>query len=117
MVVLEKKRKLGKYHSKALTDMGNLATTYFEVVVMEKRTQVLGDNHLETVMTMRSLAVTYHNQGRLDDVEALEALGNNHPDTGTYRGGTSCGSVGKDEREDGESGQDIQKTRSLERCR
>ena len=93
--MLETKRKLGEYHPKALTDMGNLATTYFEVVVMEKRTQVLGDNHPETVMIMGSLAVTYHNQGCLDDVGALEAvplekrklaLGNNHPDTDTYRG-------------------------------
>jgi len=74
VVVLETKRKLGEYHPKALTDMGNLATTYFEVVVMEKKTQVLGDNHPETVMIMKSLAVTYHKQGCLDDVEALEAV-------------------------------------------
>ena len=61
-----------------------------EVVVLEKRKQVLGDDHPDTLMSMANLASTYRNQGRWKEAETLElvvmekrkqVLGDDHPDT------------------------------------
>jgi hypothetical protein len=61
-----------------------------EVVVMEKRKQVLGDDHPDTLTSMGNLASTYMNQGRWKEAEMLEVvvmekrkqvLGDDHPDT------------------------------------
>jgi hypothetical protein len=84
-----------------LLSMGNLACTYrnqgrlkdaevLEVVVMEKRKELLGEDHPDTLLSMGNLASTYRNQGRLKDAEVLEVvvmekrkevLGEDHPDT------------------------------------
>jgi hypothetical protein len=61
-----------------------------QVVVMEKRKRLLGDDHPDTLRSMASLAVTYGNQGRWDDAATLGVmvvekmkwvLGDAHPDT------------------------------------
>ena len=61
-----------------------------EVVVMEKRKQVLGDDHPDTLKSMANLASTYRNQGRWKEAETLQVvvmekrkqvLGDDHPDT------------------------------------
>jgi hypothetical protein len=45
-----------------------------EVVVMEKRKQVLGDDHPDTLTSMENLASTYWNQGRWKEAEMLEMM-------------------------------------------
>ncbi|KAJ7099089.1 P-loop containing nucleoside triphosphate hydrolase protein [Mycena epipterygia] len=61
-----------------------------EVVVLEKRRNLLGDNHPNTLTAMGNLAVTYKTLGKLKEAEELEVavldkrknlLGDNHPDT------------------------------------
>jgi DNA repair protein RadC len=61
-----------------------------QVVVMEKRMYVLGDEHPDTLTSMGNLASTYWNQGRWKEAEALEVvvmekcmytLGEEHPAT------------------------------------
>jgi len=62
----------------------------YGVVAMEKRRQVLGEDHPDTLRSMGNLTSTYWNQGRLKDAEVLEVavmekrkevLGDEHPDT------------------------------------
>jgi UDP-2,3-diacylglucosamine pyrophosphatase LpxH len=57
---------------------------------MEKRKQMLGDDHSDTLTSMANLASTYWNQGRWEEAETLEVvvmkkrkqvLGDDHPDT------------------------------------
>ncbi|KAJ7209090.1 P-loop containing nucleoside triphosphate hydrolase protein [Mycena rebaudengoi] len=66
-----------------------------EVVVMEMRKRVLGEEHPDTLTSMGNLASTYRSQGRWKDAEALEVvvmemrkrvLGEEHPDTLTSMG-------------------------------
>ena len=45
-----------------------------EVVVMEKRKQVLGDDHPDTLTSMANLASTYRNQRRWKEAEALQVV-------------------------------------------
>jgi hypothetical protein len=45
-----------------------------EVVVMEKRKQVLGDDHPDTLTSMANLASTYRNRGRWKEAETLEVV-------------------------------------------
>ena len=63
--------------------MGNLASIYWnqgrlkdaevlEVMVMEKRKELLGEDHPDTLLSMGNLAMTYQKQGRLKDAEVLE---------------------------------------------
>jgi len=61
-----------------------------QVVVMEKRKQVLGDDHPDTLTSMANLASTYRKQGHWKEAETLEVvvmekrkqvLGDDHPDT------------------------------------
>ncbi|EKM76770.1 hypothetical protein AGABI1DRAFT_108612 [Agaricus bisporus var. burnettii JB137-S8] len=61
-----------------------------EVVVMEKRRQLLGDDHPDTLTSMANLAATYRSQGKWNEAEALEVvvmektkqlLRDDHPDT------------------------------------
>ena len=50
------------------------------MAVMEKRKELLGENHPDTLVSMENLAMTYRDQGRLKDAEVLEerrALGIN----------------------------------------
>ncbi|KAJ7742404.1 hypothetical protein B0H14DRAFT_3897763 [Mycena olivaceomarginata] len=81
--------------------MGNLARTYsdlgehqkakeLEATVLEKRKQVLGDNHPDTLVIMGNLARTYSDLGEHQKAKELQAtvlekqkqvLGDNHPDT------------------------------------
>jgi len=81
--------------------MANLAATYskqgrwkdaevFDVVVMEKAKQLLGEDHPNALTSMANLAATYRGQGHWKDAEVLEVvvtekrkqlLGENHPDT------------------------------------
>ncbi|TFK31233.1 hypothetical protein BDQ12DRAFT_566043, partial [Crucibulum laeve] len=83
--------------------MENLASTYkdqggwteaekLEVEVMEKRQQLLGPTHPDTLMSMGNLAGTYQNLGKLAEAEVLlvqvarkrrEILGFDHPYTAT----------------------------------
>ncbi|KAF8193480.1 hypothetical protein K438DRAFT_1969385 [Mycena galopus ATCC 62051] len=60
------------------------------VVVMERRKRVLGEEHPDTLTSMGNLASTYWSQGRWKDAEALQVvvmemrkcvLGEEHPDT------------------------------------
>ena len=56
-------------------DMGRLkGTEALQEVVLQKRRRVLGDNHLDTLKSMSSLAFSYRALGRLNDAEALEAV-------------------------------------------
>src|SRR5258707_10761126 len=43
-----------------------------EVVVMEKRKQVLGDDHPDTLTSMTNLACTYRNQAHWKESETLQ---------------------------------------------
>ena len=61
-----------------------------DVVIMEKRKQLLGEDHPDTLCSMGNLANTYRNQGRWNDAEELEVvvmekskqiLGEDHPHT------------------------------------
>jgi len=45
-----------------------------EVTVMEKKKQMLGANHPDTLLSMANIAATYFAQGRFDDAEALEVV-------------------------------------------
>ena len=66
-----------------------------QVVVMENRKCLLGEEHLDTLITMGNLASTYWNQGKWKEAEALDMmvmekskhlLGEEHPDTLTSMG-------------------------------
>ena len=90
-------------------DMANLASTYrnqgqwkeaeaLQVVVMEKRKHLLGEEHPETLRSIRSLANTYRGQSQWKEAEALEVLvmdkikpvlQEEHPDTLTSMGATN----------------------------
>ena len=79
----------------------NLGVVYFyqgqwkkaealEVMVMEKRKQILGDEHPDTLSSMANLAATYRNHGQWKEAEVLEVvvmkkrkqiLGDEHPNT------------------------------------
>jgi hypothetical protein len=61
-----------------------------EVVVLEKKKQVLGDDHPDTLQTMVNLGWTYNHLGQLQKAETLgivvlekrkRLLGENHPDS------------------------------------
>ena len=61
-----------------------------DVVVMDKRKQLLGEHHPDTLRSMANLAAMYRDQGRWKDAEVLEVvvmdkqkqlLGEDHPDT------------------------------------
>ena len=61
-----------------------------EVLVMETRKRVLGEEHPDTLMSMDNLAFTYQSQGRWKEAEMLEVLvvetrkrvlGEEHPDS------------------------------------
>ena len=61
-----------------------------EVLVMETRKRVLGEEHPDTLTSMYNLASTYRSQGRWKEAEMLEVLvmetrkrvlGEEHPDT------------------------------------
>jgi len=65
--------------------MANLASTYWnqgrlkeaeelEVLVMETRKRVLGEEHPDSLTIMANLASTYWNQGWLKEAEELEVL-------------------------------------------
>ncbi|KAJ7120145.1 P-loop containing nucleoside triphosphate hydrolase protein [Mycena epipterygia] len=73
-----------------------------EIVVLERRRNLLGDNHPETLDAMENLSATYQSQEKLKEAEELKVvvlekrrnlLGNNHPETlramgnlaGTYK--------------------------------
>jgi hypothetical protein len=45
-----------------------------EVVVMEKRKHLLGEEHHHTLMSMGNLASIYQNQGKWKEAEALEVV-------------------------------------------
>ena len=66
-----------------------------EVVVMEKRKQMVGDDQSDTLTSMGNLASTYRNLRRWKEAEAIEVvvmekmrhvLGEDHPDTLTSMG-------------------------------
>ncbi|KAJ7850251.1 hypothetical protein B0H13DRAFT_1905771 [Mycena leptocephala] len=105
VIVLETQRQaFGDEHPNTLHAMGNLAATYnrlgefqqaeeLEVVVLEKRKQkaeelqfialekrkkFLGDNHPDTLWTMRNLALTYHSLNKLSEAEELETYVRNY---------------------------------------
>lgn len=76
-----------------LLSMANLAGTYFiqgrldeaealEVLVLERRKQILGDRHPDTLVSTRNLAFTYRNQGYLDKAKTLEEERDNEPWSG-----------------------------------
>jgi hypothetical protein len=65
--------------------MGNLASTYnhlgefqqaeeLEVVVLEKKKQILGVNHPDTLKALWNLASTYRSLNQLSAAEELETL-------------------------------------------
>ncbi|KAJ7787637.1 P-loop containing nucleoside triphosphate hydrolase protein [Mycena olivaceomarginata] len=111
IAALEKlKQVLGADHSDTLEAMSNLASTYRDlgefhkaeelevvvleksklVVVLEKRKQVLGDDHPDTLWIMGNLASTFNCLGEFQQAEELEvvvlekwkqAFGDNHPRT------------------------------------
>ena len=65
-------------------------TEALEVVVMDKRKQLLGEDHPDTLTSMQNLAITYRKLGQWKDAEVLEVvvmdkrkqlLGEDHPDT------------------------------------
>jgi len=94
-------RVLGAEHPRALTIMGNLASTYWgqgrwkdaedlEVQVIETSIRVLGAEHPDTLTSMNNLAITYKEQGQWKEAEGLgmqvmetriRVLGAEHPDT------------------------------------
>ncbi|KAJ7260841.1 hypothetical protein B0H12DRAFT_980280, partial [Mycena haematopus] len=58
--------------------------------MLEKQRKLLGDDHLDTLHAMYSLAVTYYKLGHSEKAEKLRVvvlekrrklLGDNHPDT------------------------------------
>lgn len=60
------------------------------MIVIEMRKRILGDKHPHTLLAMANLALTFWNQGRWKEAEALEivvmeirrqVLGERHPDT------------------------------------
>ena len=84
--------------------MANLASIYrnqgkwkeaeaLEVLVLEKRKHLLGEEHPDTLTSMANLAFTYSDQGKRKEAEALTGvgvlvtekrkhlLGEEHPDT------------------------------------
>jgi hypothetical protein len=74
-----------------------------EVLVMETRKQVLGEEHPPTLTSMTNLALTYWNQGRWKEAEVLEilvmetrkqVLGEEHPDTLTWPIRNTCTGIG-----------------------
>ena len=100
-LVEAQKRVLGAEHSHTLTNMNNLASTFWyqgrwkeaeelNMQVTETRKRVLGVEHPDTLTSMANLASTYRNQGRWKEAEELNVqvtetykrvLGVEHPDT------------------------------------
>ncbi|OAP63059.1 hypothetical protein AYL99_02286 [Fonsecaea erecta] len=92
---------LGPEHPDTLTNIDNLASTYWnqgrwkeaeelEVQVMETSTRVLGAEHPDTLTSIGNLASMYRDQGRWKEAEELEVqvmetrtrvLGAEHPNT------------------------------------
>ncbi|KAF7761692.1 hypothetical protein Agabi119p4_9684 [Agaricus bisporus var. burnettii] len=86
--------------------LNGMALVYFEqgqwkeaealyLVVVEKRKQLLGDDHPDTLRSMGNLAATYRKQGQRKEAEALQVvvmekskqlLGDDHPETLTSMG-------------------------------
>ncbi|KAJ6450470.1 hypothetical protein C8R45DRAFT_916805 [Mycena sanguinolenta] len=65
--------------------MNSLAVTHYnlgqfeeaemlQVVVLEKRSKVLGDDHQQTLKAMRNLARTYDKLGRTEEAEKLRSI-------------------------------------------
>ncbi|KAJ7104973.1 hypothetical protein C8R44DRAFT_715624 [Mycena epipterygia] len=61
-----------------------------QLAVLQRRSEILGEDHLDTLTAMEYVAETYNRLGRLQDAEALQnvffekrrtILGENHPDT------------------------------------
>ena len=81
----------GMHIARIYDEAGRLKETeVLEVMVMEKRKRVLGDDHPDTLTSMEYLAETYWQQGRWSEAEALYlvvlekrklVLGDHHPDT------------------------------------
>jgi len=82
---------VGMHTARIYHDTGHMKEAEaLEVVVVEKRKQVLGDEHPDTLASMQYLATTYWSLGRWSDAEALElvvlekrksVLGDDHHDT------------------------------------
>ncbi|KAJ7730960.1 hypothetical protein B0H14DRAFT_2543796 [Mycena olivaceomarginata] len=68
--VLEKQKKLG---SPKIENQFKHAEKLF-VAVLERQREILGDSHRRTRWTIRNLALTYESLGKLQEMEALEAL-------------------------------------------
>ncbi|KAJ7713487.1 hypothetical protein B0H16DRAFT_1702440 [Mycena metata] len=115
VMVLEKLTQLlGENHPDTLHAMSNLAHSHsalgelqeakelysnlgkhqkvkeLNVIVLKKQTQLLGENHLDTLLTMGNLASSYSNLGEHQKAKELnvmvlekrtQLLGENHPDT------------------------------------
>ena len=82
------------------------------VAVMEKKKQVLGDDHPDTLLSMANLACTYGNQGQLKDAEALEVVvlekrkrmqGDDHPATLMSMANLACTYSGLGQLKDAEA--------------
>jgi hypothetical protein len=77
ITVLERQTGVGGHQLRTLT---NQMQNWFEkaeqlyVATLERQQAILGDTHRETVWTMRNLVLTYHNLGKGQEVEKLEAL-------------------------------------------
>ncbi|KAH7231009.1 hypothetical protein BKA59DRAFT_518303 [Fusarium tricinctum] len=72
--------EIGRWNDAALSQKG----------VLEKRWQILGDEHPDTISAMSNLAITLSDQGKLDEAASMKAevlekmqriLGDEHPDT------------------------------------
>src|SRR5260370_248611 len=82
-----------------------------EIVVMEKRKHLLGEEHPDTLKSMGNLATTYWDQGKWKEAEALEIvvmekrkhlLGEDHPHTLTSM--ENLASIYSDQGKGGEEG-------------
>jgi hypothetical protein len=77
ITVLERQIGVGGHQLRTLT---NQMQNWFEkaeqlyVATLERQQAILGDTHRETVWTMHNLVLTYHNLGKGQEVEKLEAL-------------------------------------------
>ncbi|KAJ6476787.1 hypothetical protein DFH09DRAFT_1108736 [Mycena vulgaris] len=111
IVLLEKRKQiLGKDHPETLDVMHHLAITYhnlgqsesaiaffnlkkakeLELVVLEKREKILGEDHPDTLGVMHDLAITYYCLGQWKEAEELQVVlfekqkklfGTDHPKT------------------------------------
>ncbi|KAJ7240152.1 P-loop containing nucleoside triphosphate hydrolase protein [Mycena haematopus] len=95
IIMIEKWRKLlGDDHLNTLAAMTSLALTYhnlgwleesedlyvvvlekqMKLVVLEKQRKLLGDDHLDTLASMHSLAITYGHLGRWGEAKKLQVV-------------------------------------------